>query len=188
MGKDGFWMPVTTNFAKANIAIHNRIGEEGEEIDIENHTYKGKRTKDDFAKYVWNVHREVIEFFRTMTDVIELKVDRAEADDIIAVLAKYVSQTKNEESFIVAGDKDFKQLLSDPNIHFYNDNPFKKSRNSDWVEEDDPIRFLETHIMTGDASDNIPNIKPGIGDKTAIKLYEDKEKFDKMLEDNPSIN
>jgi 5'-3' exonuclease len=157
------------------------------DIDIENYKYKGKREKDEFAKQVWEVHTEVIEFVKTMTDFIELKVDKAEADDIIAVLAKHISKTKNEEVFIVAGDKDFKQLLSDQNIHFYNDNPFKKKGSSDFIEEEDPVKFLETHIMVGDASDNIPNIKPKIGDVTALKLYNNKELFEELLNANPSI-
>lgn len=155
------------------------------DIDIPNYTYKGKRTKDEHAKSVWEVHTEVISFIRDYTDFIELKVKEAEADDVIAVLSKHYC--KQEEVFIVAGDKDFKQLLTNENIHIYNDNPFKKKGSSDFMEEENPLRFLITHIMTGDASDNIPNIKPKLGNKTALKLFENKEAFDEMLELNPSI-
>lgn len=155
------------------------------ELDIPNYVYKGKREKDEYAKEVWEVHSEVIKFIEDNTDFIQLKVDKAEADDVIAVLAKHFS--KDEEIWIVTGDKDFKQLLIDPNIHIYNDNPFKKKGSSDFMEEENPIRFLETHIMVGDKSDNIPNIKPKIGEKTALKLYDNKELFNELLETNPSI-
>lgn len=155
------------------------------DINIEDYTYKGKREKDEYAKDVWGVTRNVIDFIKKHTDFIEIKVKESEADDIIAVLSKKFAE--QEEIFIVAGDKDFKQLLSNDRIHIYNDNPFKKRGSSDFMVIDDPKMFIETHIMVGDVSDNIPNIKPRLGEKTAIKLYNNKELFEEILEVNPSV-
>lgn len=156
------------------------------EIDVDNWKYKGKRVPDEYSKFVWETHTDVIQFLNDNTDFIEIKVKEAEADDIIAVLSKYYANL-GEEIFIVAGDKDFKQLLNNPKIHIYNDNPFRKANSSEFMEVDDPVKFLETHIMSGDASDNLPNIKPKLGEKTAIKLYEDRNLFEELLNSNPSI-
>lgn len=154
-------------------------------IDVDGWAYKGKRKSIDFAQEIWEVHTEVIEFINKYTDFIELKVKTAEADDLIAVLAKHYSAY--EDIFIVAGDKDFKQLLSNPRIHLYNDSPHRKPNSPDWIECEDPKRFLEELIMQGDTSDNIPNIKPKLGEKTALKYAIEPELLIEQKKLNPTI-
>lgn len=152
------------------------------EIDIDGWHYKGKRPKNDWAKQIWQTHEEIIEFLTTSTQIVEMKVPGAEADDIMAVLAEEYAKT--EEVFVATGDKDMKQLLSNPRIHIYNDSPFKKPGTPDFVECSDPQRFLTELIYTGDTGDNIPNIKPKLGEKTATKYYDDP----KLLEENRALN
>tara|TARA_Y100001938_G_C8091264_1_gene435221 strand:- start:1851 stop:2699 length:849 start_codon:yes stop_codon:yes gene_type:complete len=79
-----------------------------------------------------------------------LKVDCAEADDIIAVITKHYHQ--QEKILILSGDKDFQQLQVFPNVHQYA--PTKKS----FLKCEDPKKFLLDHIIKGDSSDGIPNI------------------------------
>jgi len=116
------------------------------EIDIENYTYKGKRAKMDpeLSKNIWDVHTDVINFFNSYTDFHELKVKSAEADDIMAVLAKQFADL-GEDVYLVGGDKDFKQLLSNPKIHFYNDSPFRKQGMSEWFECENPEEFAKVY-------------------------------------------
>ncbi len=80
-----------------------------------------------------------------------IKVKNAEADDVIAVLTKYLSR-KNKEVTIISRDKDFKQLLTSDNISFYDPQDKKFKKVSDTAE------FLLDHILRGDKGDGIPNM------------------------------
>jgi hypothetical protein len=75
-------------------------------------------------------------------------VERCEADDIIAVLSKHIT----EDILIISGDKDFQQLQSLNNVIQWSPNLNKE------VVCQDPSLFLKEHILTGDKSDGIPNI------------------------------
>lgn len=79
-----------------------------------------------------------------------LRVNRCEADDIIAVMARYAS----EPVIIVSCDRDFYQLLVDnPNISMYN-HIDKRKVNRKTI----PDTFLKEKIIRGDSGDDIPNI------------------------------
>ena len=77
-----------------------------------------------------------------------LEVRGAEADDIIAVLAKNI----DEKMMIVSGDKDFIQLHKYKQVRQYS--PILKKI----VNGDDPIDYIKVHILKGDSSDGIPNV------------------------------
>jgi len=75
-------------------------------------------------------------------------VERAEADDIIAILVKHA----REPVMIVSGDKDFQQLHKYDYVKQWSPNLNKL------IDCPNPDRFLKEHILTGDKSDGIPNI------------------------------
>lgn len=107
-----------------------------------------------------------------------MKVDEAEADDVIFALAsKYHDK---EETLVISSDGDLAQIrLFYPTVKIYN--PIKAL----FVE---PHKYLvESKAIVGDASDNIPGI-PRIGVKTFEKMMEDQSIFrDKMKGDNKKI-
>ena len=78
-----------------------------------------------------------------------VQVERAEADDIIAVIAKNFHH--KEKIMIVSSDKDFQQLQRYPNVEQYS--PSKKGI----LRCDDPYDFLLDHVVRGDSSDGVPN-------------------------------
>lgn len=102
-----------------------------------------------------------------------IQIDKAEADDIIGVLAKYI----NKESVVVSNDEDFLQL-SDHRVKVYN--PNKK----DFLElKENKEYFINRLCLKGQSKDNIFNVntpsdypdelkKPGIGDKKVDKIME----------------
>lgn len=101
-------------------------------------------------------YEKMLGFFNELTKEIELnkvfrvlKVDGAEADDIIGVLCSVAEKP----TLIVSSDKDFQQLQINKNIKQYS-LAYKK-----WVECENPSDFLIEHIVRGDTSDNIPNIR-----------------------------
>ena len=74
-------------------------------------------------------------------------VNRAEADDIIAIICKHV----HEPTIIVSSDKDFQQLQKYPHVIQWS--PTKKVL----LKCKDPVRFLKEHIFRGDTGDGVPN-------------------------------
>jgi len=99
-----------------------------------------------------------------------------EADDVIGTLATQ-AEAAGFEVFIVTGDKDFMQLVSD-RVRLYN--VFKP--NEELVIEGveaveakfgtSAEHVVEVLAVMGDSSDNIPGVK-GIGEKGAAKLIAD---------------
>jgi len=115
------------------------------------HNRKKTQAKDEFYwKQVFEtlskIRNEVAENmpYRTM------KIERCEADDIIATLSKHYHT--QEKILIVSGDKDFKQLMRYPNIVQYSPNQ------KGFITCESPDKFLFEHIVRGDSGDGIPNI------------------------------
>jgi len=101
------------------------------------------------------------------------EVSGYEADDVIGTLSRQ-GEEAGFEVFLVSGDKDFMQLVSDK-VQLYN--IFKPGvdlviQGIDAVKEKfgtTPEHMIDVLAIMGDASDNIPGVK-GIGEKGAIKL------------------
>ena len=115
--------------------------------------YKQNRKKTRAASgYNWGKIFDVLNTIREELDEhFPYKVihnDRAEADDIIAILAK---NWIDEKVLILSGDKDFMQLQKFDNINQYS--PVQKK----FLRTKDPKEFLFEHIVRGDVGDGIPN-------------------------------
>lgn len=81
-----------------------------------------------------------------------VRVDNAEADDIIATLVKSTQDFgKAEPVVIVSADKDFIQLHQYSNVKQYS--PMKRG----FIKEDDPHFYKFQHICKGDGGDGVPN-------------------------------
>jgi hypothetical protein len=140
-----------------------------------------EKSELDYKKIFSNLS-EFIENLKKYSPFTVLKVDRCEADDIIATLVLHT----NNKYIVVSRDEDFIQLL--PKCKLYN--PFTRK----FVEEEDTIRFLMEKICIGQVKDHIPNIKtpndwpedkkkPSFGKKTFDKLYDDYS-LEQWIKDN----
>lgn len=117
--------------------------------------YKANRQKTrEKSKLDWN---SVFESMAKICAEIEenfpyrvVQVDGAEGDDVIAVLAKR-NASEGILTLIVSGDKDFRQLHNMSSVRQYD--PVRKKM----IEEDNPERYLEEHILQGDRGDGVPN-------------------------------
>ena len=116
--------------------------------------YKRNRKESRAASgYDWNHIFETLNKIKSEIDehfpykVVHL--DRAEADDVIAVLAK--QWTRDDKVLILSGDKDFMQLQKYDNVKQYS--PVQKK----FLRVDNPQEFLFEHIVRGDTGDGIPN-------------------------------
>ena len=99
-----------------------------------------------------------------------------EADDVMGTLARLASE-QDISTYLVTGDKDMMQLISD-NIFLYTPgNRFNPTTiyDAEKVKEKwgvGPDKMIELLSLLGDSSDNIPGID-GIGKKTAAKLLQE---------------
>ena len=94
-----------------------------------------------------------------------------EADDILGTLSA-MAEKAGDEAFVLTGDRDSLQLISDSTTVLL-------ATNNDTVRFDraafnekygvQPEVFVDVKALMGDSSDNIPGV-PGIGEKTALKL------------------
>jgi hypothetical protein len=84
-----------------------------------------------------------------------LKIDTAEADDIIGTLVyqygSYLVGHDTTKILIMSGDKDFIQLQKFANVKQYD--PVRKK----FISHKNPELYLKEHIMRGDAGDGVPN-------------------------------
>ena len=105
--------------------------------------------------------------------IVLYEVPGYEADDVIGTLARQ-AEAAGHEVFIVTGDKDFMQLVSE-RVKLYN--MFKQTEEAivqglAEVREKfgtGPEGVVEVLAIMGDASDNVPGVK-GIGEKGATQL------------------
>ena len=118
---------------------------------------KNRKQERENSKYDWD---EVFSVLNTIRDEIRdhfpykvLQVPGAEADDVIAsiVMSEGESDTP-EPTLILSADKDFIQLHKFNFVSQYD--PIKNR----WIEHENPVQYLQEHIIKGDRSDGIPNI------------------------------
>lgn len=136
----------------------------------------GRRTTREESPLNWT---QIFGCFNTLKSELRevfpykvLQVEGAEADDIIGVLCRYSSITK-QKTMIVSSDKDFIQL-HDKYVHQWS--PVTKKL----VNGIEPSQYLFEHILKGDKSDGIPNILSaddsiinGVRQKPITKKYID---------------
>ncbi|MDD3965884.1 MAG: DNA polymerase I [Candidatus Neomarinimicrobiota bacterium] len=119
-----------------------------------------------------------------------LEIPGYEADDVIGTL---VQRAAGEDmlSYMVSGDKDFMQLVSD-RIFLYA--PATGNRpltvygvaevKEKWGVE--PAQIIDLLGLMGDSSDNVPGVK-GIGEKTAVKFLSEYGTMENLLNAAGSI-
>lgn len=128
--------------------------------------YKANRkTNREASDFDWDLIFNTMDELRN--DLIEyfpykvLRVEGAEADDIIGVMCKYTQTNglidhgmfeEQEPVMIVSADHDFKQLQKWDNVKQWS--PMQKKM----VKSANPKRDLLEKILTGDAGDGCPNI------------------------------
>ncbi len=112
-----------------------------------------------------------------------LELEGWEADDILGTLAA-IAEGEETEAYILTGDRDSLQLISDKT-------KILLATNNDTVTFDraafnekyglEPEVFVDVKALMGDSSDNIPGV-PGIGEKTALKLISEYGDLDTLYE------
>tara|TARA_B100000427_G_C15463918_1_gene575346 strand:+ start:507 stop:1352 length:846 start_codon:yes stop_codon:yes gene_type:complete len=118
---------------------------------------KNRKQERENSKYDWDMVFSVLNKIRD--EIREnfpyqvIQVQGAEADDVIASIVRHnIKRQKPEPMLILSADKDFIQLHKYPQVKQYD--PIRNR----WIEHEDPVQYLQEHIIRGDRSDGIPNI------------------------------
>ena len=145
--------------------------------------YKSQRPEmpDDLKSQIPHM-KKIVEAFR----IPSFEMPGYEADDILGTIAKKAAAS-GVDVFILSGDKDMMQLVSD-RIKIYA--PMKEVL----IDEEavivkfgvPPERVVEVMALTGDAIDNIPGVK-GIGEKTAKDLISNVDSLDELIDHPENI-
>ena len=156
-------------------------------FDMRGHNFR----KDIYPEYKANRHGMPDDLAAQMPILHELLaamkvtvVEKAgvEADDIIGT----ISASNNYDSYIVSGDRDMLQLVSDKvtvlltkkgitDVEVVNPETLKTIYNLT------PRQVIEYKALRGDTSDNIPGVR-GVGEKTALALLEKYGNIDALFE------
>ncbi len=102
-----------------------------------------------------------------------LRMPGYEADDIMGTLATR-AEGKGWQTYLVTGDKDMLQLVSDDTFVYMPGRARNPASIYDRAKVEErwgvpPERMIDLLGLMGDSSDNVPGV-PGVGEKTARKL------------------
>ncbi|MEX2486372.1 MAG: DNA polymerase I [Nitriliruptoraceae bacterium] len=132
--------------------------------------YKANRaaTPDDFKPQI-DMIKQVLETLQIPT----IEVAGVEADDVLATVADR-AVAEGYHVFIVTGDRDAMQLVSDELTVLYTLRGISEVAEMTPIAVEErfgvpPSSYLTLAALRGDTSDNLPGV-PGVGDKTAAKL------------------
>lgn len=142
----------------------NRIYRDTEPVE-------GKRSEADYRRQ----NEIIVRILSHMLPVTVVQHPDFEADDLIYNLVRRA--TSAVDFTVVSTDTDFIQMLQEfPNCKLYN--PITKK----YVEAPD-YDYCVWKALRGDGSDNIPQVKPGMGDVTAAEAVCDHDKLKLLFED-----
>ncbi|RLL45434.1 5'-3' exonuclease [Oceanobacillus piezotolerans] len=143
--------------------------------------YKGNRGEPPIELIPqFDLVKEVVEAF----DMPNIGLENFEADDCIGTLAK--AYREEHDVLILTGDQDMLQLVDDGikvaimkkgtgNYDVFTVDNFLEKKGIT------PRQVIDVKGLMGDSADNYPGVK-GIGEKTAIKLIQEHESIDQLLE------
>ena len=115
---------------------------------------KTTRAKDKHDwTMIFNLIESTLDDIRANFPYAVIKIDKAEADDIIGALTIEKSMPLiGEDVVIVSADKDFIQLQKYGHVIQWSP-MFNKA-----IKDDNPVKYIFEHILKGDSSDGVPNV------------------------------
>ena len=171
--------------------------------DIFEYYKKSRRDKkDDVDRTMMYESFEHIKSILKSLGFICLRVNKCEADDVIAILAQELKA--DNKVFVVSKDKDFLQLV-DNNVRIFdpvkqsitNSYELTKKETMDIINKKDADLFKMMLVLNGDTIDGVPNVlsdddsicnplkkQKRLGMLTTKKKIENKELLNKLINDN----
>ena len=177
--------------------------------------YQLERLKPDYAAVAFDVHAptfrhrmfenykagrrptppELLMQFPYTKKIIEalgikvIEKEGYEADDTLGTLSLMAERAKDTICYILTGDRDSLQLISNNSVVLLAGNAEVVEYNEDVFFEKYGVRpdqFVDVKALMGDSSDNIPGVR-GVGEKTALKLIAEYGSLDGVYENIDSV-
>ena len=123
----------------------------------------------------------------TVLGATVLELAGYEADDILGTLSA-MAEKEDCEAYVLTGDRDALQLISDKTtVLLATNNDTASFDRAAFVEKYGvaPEQFVDVKALMGDSSDNIPGVA-GIGEKTALKLISEFGSLDELYAKVPA--
>ncbi len=149
----------------------------------EDYKYALTRVRESYYKDFLAVLQQLEELLRSR-GVIVSRVNGAEGDDLLYVWSIYFGYILDQETVIVTGDSDLRQIIT-KNVSLFNNNSknlklyclqekevyWNEKMESDvQVQVTNPFEVLLYKVIMGDGADNIIKLKNGFGDKAFEKF------------------
>lgn len=138
------------------------------------------------------VQMPVIKEVLTAMNVPIFEIEGFEADDVLGTIASK-NTDKNIFTYILTGDKDSLQLISDNTSIVMPQTRMGKTEYTIYTPEVlmekqgiEPKQVIDIKALMGDNSDNIPGV-PGIGEKTAYALIGKYQSLERIYEDTGKL-
>lgn len=156
----------------------------------DNYKYANTKVKEDHYEYLMIALNEMQELFENRGLIVS-RMSGAEGDDLVYMWSLYYSKNEDDQTVIVTGDSDIRQLIS-PNLSVFNNNskvltfytyPGNQPYWDDELSTDinvvevNPFEILLYKVLMGDKNDNVIKIKNGFGDKAFEKFLASLQEF-----------
>lgn len=148
---------------------------------VSKNPYKGNRVYDSSMEYYFKMLDAFKETCTHHTSIICLSAEGVEGDDMIAGYSQLYAND-DHEVIILSGDKDFIQLLKNPNVTLINQRDGKlRNQPGDKLYWDDLDYFIFEKCMRGDKKDNVFSAKPGVRKTQLEKAFKDEYERLKLM-------
>jgi len=128
---------------------------------------------DEHFNFTFNYLKKILPHF----GIPVISFPGEEADDIIFIIAKYLTENTKDNIFVYSGDEDYIQFIK-YGISVINKNKLWNRDNFSEYANDIPIEsFVLWKSLQGDGSDNIPGIFR-VGPATATKIIKQLDNYD----------
>ena len=140
-------------------------------------------TKPNFRSIFYMLYNEFLPELIEQNGCSIVGHPRAEADDIIAAIAKNISDIdKSVPIYIITTDKDLHQCI-DENVKVIN----QITEQMYDLSNVNPAKHMFLKVILGDAGDDVPKLKDKVGPKRAEKWYNDMDAFFEELKKDPEL-
>lgn len=149
-------------------------------IDLYEDYKKNRSSNKNLSGIFKYIYSNIIPRLVSEKKISIISYNKAEADDIIAVIKNNIREKFPENDVvIITSDHDYLQLIDEKTYIYTLQNKLLNKKSCG-----DPQKDLFIKIVMGDNSDNIPKIIPKCGYKTALKYSSDIELFEKKVLSN----
>lgn len=159
-------------------------------FDVSGPTFRHERYEEYKAqrKPMPDDLRQQIPVMKDVLDALgiaRLELAGFEADDLLGTVAKQ-GEEAGFEVFIVTGDRDAFQLISDKTVVLFTRRGITETElvNREVLQKEygvTPKQVVDLKGLMGDSSDNIPGV-PGVGEKTALRLLANYSSMEEVYE------